>query len=349
MAQPSKLAQVQSHQGGANASSSRSSGPAQLSGDTDEPSPFDFLNYVPSPVTEQDARMPQAPEPPHVPQSTGDSDMFEFLDHIPSSVVGPPQMRHYFILQSPITSSGLPVSTASAVGQSTYAFLDFLPSPVVRPVQGTPGIVTEASASGQQGVCMPSTASSAHASAPRATPVPTAATHGIQHTDTSRSTASVLPGPTSGLAAISGAAKRPAAYNFLQHIPASQRMAHDRTASLVCTNMEVDADPQPPVADDVGPESEEEDGEMEDDSRQELPVPLSTLVPWPEIRIPIHLPQMPAVSPEVAVVLDAHTGILRGLLNDMHRLRELMNTMNERLVSDTVVVEYLIAHLTQRE
>ncbi|KAF8265205.1 hypothetical protein EI94DRAFT_1804702 [Lactarius quietus] len=176
-------------------------------------------------------------------------------------------------------------------------------------------------------------------------PLPTAATHGVQNTDTSYPTASVSPGPMSGLAAISGAAQRPTAYDFLQHIPASQHMARDQTTSLVHTNMEVDADPQPPVADDVGPESEEEDGRW----RQELPMPSSTSVPWLEIRIPIHLPQMPAVSPEVSVVLDAHTGILHGLLNDMHKLRELMNTMNERLVSNTVVVEYLIAHLTQRE
>ncbi|KAF8258425.1 hypothetical protein EI94DRAFT_1815344 [Lactarius quietus] len=269
MAQPSKLAGVQSHQGGANASSSGTSGPAQLSGDTDEPSPFDFLNYVPSPVTEQDTRKPQAPEPPHVPQLTGDLAIFDFLDHIPSSVVGPPQsMGPPRSISAPIASSGLPVSTGSAVGQSTYAFLDFLPSPVVGPVQGTPGIVR-----------MPSTASAAHASAPRATTVPTAATHGVQHTDTSRLTASASPGPMSGSAAISGAAQHPTAYDFLQHIPASQRMACDRTASLVRTNMEVDEDPQPPVADDVGPESEEEDGEMEDDSRQELPVPSSTSVP----------------------------------------------------------------------
>ncbi|KAF8264782.1 hypothetical protein EI94DRAFT_1805319 [Lactarius quietus] len=102
-------------------------------------------------------------------------------------------------------------------------------------------------------------------------------------------------------------------------------MARNRTASLVHTNMEVDEDREPPVADDVGPESEEEDGEMEDGSREELPVPSSTSAPWPQIRIPIHLPQMPAVSPKIAVVLDAHTDVLCGVLNDMHRLREQMN------------------------
>ncbi|KAF8261941.1 hypothetical protein EI94DRAFT_1809609 [Lactarius quietus] len=343
MAQPSKLAGVQSRQGGANASSSGTSGLAQLSGDTDEPSPFDFLD-----MCHLLSQKPQAPEPP---QSTGDSAIFDFLDHIPSSVVGPPQsMGPPRSISAPIASSGR-VSTASAVGQSTYAFLDFLPSPC-RTSTGCPRHRSHAF------YCI----RSACLSAP-VTTVPTAATHGVQilrihvsyqHTDTSRLTASASPGPTSGSAAISGAAQSsyvlsspaPAAYDFLQHIPASQRMARDRTP--VRTNMEVDEDPQPPVADDVGPESEEEDGEMEDDSRQELPVPSSTW-PWPEIRIPIHLPQMPAVSPEVAVVLDAHTGVLRGLLNDMHRLRELMNTMNERLVSDAVVVEYLIAHLTQRE
>ncbi|KAF8265605.1 hypothetical protein EI94DRAFT_1702356 [Lactarius quietus] len=175
----------------------------------------------------------------------------------------------------------------------------FLPSPVVGPVE------VAGSAPGQQGICTPSTASSAHASVPCTMPVPTAATRGVkQHTDASGLMASASPGPmasatpglTSSSAPIVAAqpAQHPAPYNFLQHIPASQRMARDWTASLVRTNMEVDADPQPPVADDIGPESEEEDREMEDDSRQELPVPSSTLAPWPRIRIPVHLPRMPA-------------------------------------------------------
>ncbi|KAF8260358.1 hypothetical protein EI94DRAFT_1811828 [Lactarius quietus] len=174
---------------------------------------------------------------------------------------------------------------------------------------------------------MPSTASSAHASAPRATPVPTAATCGLkQRTDVSRPMASATPGPMSSSAPIATAqlVQQPAPYDFLCST-SLHLSAWPAIAPPVCTNMEVDEDRKPPVADDVGPESEEEDGEMEDGSREELPVPSSTSAPWLQIRIPIHLPQMPAVSPEVAVVLDAHTDVLHGVLNDMHRLREQMN------------------------
>ncbi|KAF8263455.1 hypothetical protein EI94DRAFT_1807188 [Lactarius quietus] len=271
MAQPSKLARVQSCQGGVNASSSGTSGPAQLSGDTDEPSPFNFLNYVPSPVTEQDTRRPQAPELPHVPQSTGDLAIFDFLDHIPSSV-GPPQsMGPPRSISAPIALSGPPVSTASAVGQSTYAFLDFLPSPLSdRYRYGAPGIAR-----------MPSTASTVNTLAPCVTPVPTAATHGVQHTDTSprwlvRRWSDVW------LPAISAAAQHPTAYNFLQHIPASQRMTQIR----------------PPVC-------EEEDREMEQTGTACAIVYFGALAgnqdPYP--------PASNACSvSEVAVVLDAHTG-----------------------------------------
>ncbi|KAF8258350.1 hypothetical protein EI94DRAFT_1708085 [Lactarius quietus] len=106
-------------------------------------------------------------------------------------------------------------------------------------------------------------------------PVPTAATRGVK-LSTYRSSST-------------GTESCP--YDFLQHIPASQHMACNRTASLVRTNMEVDADPQPPVADDVGLKVRKRMGRW---SREELPVPSSTSVPWLRIRIPIHLPQMPA-------------------------------------------------------
>ncbi|KAF8267881.1 hypothetical protein EI94DRAFT_1700652 [Lactarius quietus] len=133
-------------------------------------------------------------------------------------------------------------------------------------------------------------------------PVPTAATRGVkQRTDASHPMssvspglmASVMPGPMSSSAPIVAAqpVQNPAPYDFLQHIPASQHMACNRTASLVRTNMEVDADPQPPVADDVGLKVRKRMGRW---SREELPVPSSTSVPWLRIRIPIHLPQMPA-------------------------------------------------------
>ncbi|KAF8260359.1 hypothetical protein EI94DRAFT_1811829 [Lactarius quietus] len=132
MAQPSKPARAQPHQGGANAPSSGFAGPTQPSGDTDQPSPFDFLNYVPSPVTEHDARPLPAPGPPPAPQSTGDIGMFNFLDHVPSSVLGPNEsiMGPPHAISAPVVSTGPPASTASAGGQSTYAFLDFLPSPL---------------------------------------------------------------------------------------------------------------------------------------------------------------------------------------------------------------------------
>ncbi|KAF8262901.1 hypothetical protein EI94DRAFT_1808079 [Lactarius quietus] len=319
MAQPSKLAQVQSRQGGANASSSGTSGPAQLSGDTDEPSPFDFLNYVPSPVTEQDARKPQAPERliPH-----------SFIRCWPSSVNGTATFN--FSTYCLVWPAG---STASAVGQSTYAFLDFLPSPLSDQYRHRSHAFYSIRSTCLSTLC---------------DAVPTAATHGVQHTDTSHRWL-VVTWSNIWLAAISGAAQCPTAYDFLQHIPASQHMTRDRTASLVRTNMELMRIPNPLSLMMLALKVRKRTGEMEDDSRQELPVPSSTSVPWPEIRIPIHLPQMPAVSSEVAVVLDALLASSCGLLNDMHRLRELMNTMNERLVSDAVVVEYLIAHLTQRE
>ncbi|KAF8262019.1 hypothetical protein EI94DRAFT_1705100 [Lactarius quietus] len=182
--------------------------------------------------------------------------MFNFLDHVPSSVLGPNEsiMGPPHAISAPVISSGPPTSTASAGGQSTYAFLDFLPSPVVGPVEQVASSTVVAGSA------------PARASAPRATPVSTAATRGLkQRTDVSRPTASATPGPMSSLAPIATAqlVQQPAPYDFLQHIPASQRMARDHTASLVCTNMEVDEDREPPVADDVGPESEEEDGEME--------------------------------------------------------------------------------------
>ncbi|KAF8258656.1 hypothetical protein EI94DRAFT_1814920 [Lactarius quietus] len=299
MAQPSKLVRAQLRQGGANAPSSGSAGPTQPSGETEQPSPFDFLNYVPSP--EHDARPLPAPGPPASPQSTGDTSMFDFLDHVPSSVLGPTQsMGPPRSISAPVVSPGPPSSTASAGGQSTYAFLDFLPSPVVGPVEVSLSVVTAGSAPGQQGVRTPSTASSAHASAPRDACSNCCHSGVKRRTDASGPMASASPGPmasatpsptsTSAPIVAAQAAQHPAPYDFLQHIPASQHMARDRTASLVRTNMEVNADPQPPVTDDVGPESEEEDREMEDDSRQELPVPSSTSAPWPQIRIPVHLP-----------------------------------------------------------
>ncbi|KAF8263403.1 hypothetical protein EI94DRAFT_1704025 [Lactarius quietus] len=247
MARPSKLARAQSHQGGANAPSSGSAGPTQPSGETEQPSPFDFLNYVPSSVTEHDARPLPAPGPPPAPQSTGDTGMFDFLDHIPSSILGPTQDSQW----------------DPHVPFQLWSFrLDRQPPLQVLAVALS--VITAGSAPGQQGVCTPSTASSAHASAPRAMPVPTAATRGVKrHTNASHLMssaslglmASAMPGAMSSSAPIIAAqpAQHPAPYDFLQHIPASQRMAHDRTTSLVHTNMEVDEDPQPPVADDVGP------------------------------------------------------------------------------------------------
>ncbi|KAF8258708.1 hypothetical protein EI94DRAFT_1707748 [Lactarius quietus] len=328
MAQPSKLARAQSRQGGANAPSSGSAGPTQPSGDTDQPSPFDFLNYVLSPVTEHDARPLSVPGLPPAPQLMGDTGMFDFLDHIPSLYGMYPDMigtvnngtptfhfsTGHFVWTASVmfdiirTSGSLVMTTITIAFQlglleSSLHLLytsdpDFLPSPVVGPVEVASSIVTAGSAPSLQGVSMPSTASSAHALVPCATPGPTATTHGVKlKTDTSCPTASVAAGLMSGSAAISGAlqAKHPAPYNFLQHIPASQRMAHNRTTSLVHANIEVDEDPQSAPVDDVGPESEEEDREMEDGtSREELPMPLSTLVPWLWVRIPINLPQMPA-------------------------------------------------------
>ncbi|KAF8267272.1 hypothetical protein EI94DRAFT_1701123 [Lactarius quietus] len=196
--------------------------------------------------------------------------MFDFSDHIPSSILGPTQsMGPPRSISAPVVSSGPPASTASAGGQSTYAFLDFLPSLVVGPVEVMSSIMTVGRAPGQQGVNKPSTASSAHASAPHVMPVPTAATRSTKCTNVSHPMASASPGPTPGtmsssvLIVSAQLVQQPAPYDFLQHIPASQCMAHDRTASLVRANMEVDKDPQPPVADDIGPESEEEDREME--------------------------------------------------------------------------------------
>jgi hypothetical protein len=51
MAQPSKLARAQSRQGGPNSPSTGSAGQAQTGGGADQDSPFNFLNYVPSPVS----------------------------------------------------------------------------------------------------------------------------------------------------------------------------------------------------------------------------------------------------------------------------------------------------------
>jgi hypothetical protein len=54
------------------------------------------------------------------------------------------------------------------------------------------------------------------------------------------------------------------------------------------------------------------------------------------------------VSTDIREALDAHTDVLCCLLNDMCQIREALNAQNDRLVSNTLVIEYLIAHLTQR-
>ncbi|KAF8258349.1 hypothetical protein EI94DRAFT_1700651 [Lactarius quietus] len=114
--------------------------------------PLDLLD--PPSQVEHDARPLPAPGPPPAPQSTGDTGMFDFLDHVPLSVLGPTQsMGPPRSISAPVISPEPPASTASAGGQSTYAFL----SPVVGQVEVTLSVITAGSVLAPHVMCHDST------------------------------------------------------------------------------------------------------------------------------------------------------------------------------------------------
>ncbi|KAF8267004.1 hypothetical protein EI94DRAFT_1701365 [Lactarius quietus] len=189
-------------------------------------------------------------------------------------------------------------------------------------------------------------------------------------TVSSSSAPSVPPsGPPSGAISTSGSHKRPAPYDFMDQIPASQRIARNLPTQ--------DLQPRADVKDDTSgsdsiPDSEEDviqhvlkgitmsitEG---DSAGPSVCFALPEGSPTEEVTlsddqrrvghprsIPTNLPPMPSGTPAFNAALDAEAEVLRRLLIDMKQMKKELHHLNERLMRDYLILETLIMNICKR-
>ncbi|KAF8259254.1 hypothetical protein EI94DRAFT_1813636 [Lactarius quietus] len=187
-------------------------------------------------------------------------------------------------------------------------------------------------------------------------------------TVSSSSAPSVPPsGPPSGAISTSGSHKRPAPYDFMDQIPASQRIAHNLPTQ--------DLQPRADVEDDTSgsdsiPDSEEDVIQVQgittsitegDSAGPSVCFALPEGSPTEEVTlsddwrcvghphsIPTNLPPMPSGTPAFNAALDAEAEVLRRLLIDMKQMKKELHRLNERLMRDYLILETLIMNICKR-
>ncbi|KAF8262017.1 hypothetical protein EI94DRAFT_1809459 [Lactarius quietus] len=195
-----------------------------------------------------------------------------------------------------------------------------------------------------------------------------------------------MTGPPSNAPSTSGSQKRPAPYDFMDQIPASQRIAHNLPLQHITfqtqllPRADIDERSDDTTADDSIPDSEE-------DLIQVQGVPMSTIEAdsaGPSVRfalpegsptedvalsdvqilpdpVPLvqrcvgcsrssltNLPPMPSGTPAFNAALDAEAEVLRHLLIDMKQMKKELHRLNERLMRDYLILETLIMNIHKR-
>ncbi|KAF8258272.1 hypothetical protein EI94DRAFT_1708140 [Lactarius quietus] len=153
-------------------------------------------------------------------------------------------------------------------------------------------------------------------------------------TVSSSSAPSVPPsGPPSGAISTSGSHKRPAPYDFMDQIPASQRIAHNLPTQ--------DLQPRADVEDDTSgsdsiPDSEEDVIQV----RHVLKALQRPSLKETQLGL--------ACTPTFNAALDAEAEVLRHLLIDMKQMKKELHRLNERLMRDYLILETLIMNICKR-
>ncbi|KAF8260109.1 hypothetical protein EI94DRAFT_1812135 [Lactarius quietus] len=190
----------------------------------------------------------------------------------------------------------------------------------------------------------------------------------------------LTPGPPSDAPFTSSSQKHPAPYDFMDQIPASQRIARNLPVQHLQPRADVDEHSDDTTADDSIPDSEE-------DLIQVRGIPMSTIEAdsaGPSIRFALpegsptedvpfsddqimpdptsfvqrrvgrprsiltNLPPMPSGTPAFNAALDGEAEVLRRLLIDMKQMKKELHRLNERLMRDYLILETLIMNIQKR-
>ncbi|KAF8258512.1 hypothetical protein EI94DRAFT_1815195 [Lactarius quietus] len=190
----------------------------------------------------------------------------------------------------------------------------------------------------------------------------------------------LTPGLPSDASFTSSGQKCPAPYDFMDQIPASQRIACNLPLQHLLPRADIDECSDDTTADDNIPDSEEdliqvrgiptstiEEGLAGPSVRFALPegsptedVPLSDdwVLPDPTplvqrrvgypCSILTNLPPMPSGTPAFNAALDAEAEVLCRLLIDMRQMKKVLHNLNERLMRDYLILETLIMNIHKR-
>ncbi|KAF8266778.1 hypothetical protein EI94DRAFT_1701512 [Lactarius quietus] len=141
-----------------------------------------------------------------------------------------------------------------------------------------------------------------------------------------------MPGLPSDVPPTSGGQKRPAPYDFMDQIPASQYIARNLPLQHGIPTSMIEADSAGPSIHFTLPEgSPTEDVPLSDD--RILPDPTS-------------LAQRR--TPTFNAALDAKAEVLHCLLIDMHQMKKVLHNLNESLMRDHLILETLLMNIQKR-
>ncbi|KAF8267269.1 hypothetical protein EI94DRAFT_1701120 [Lactarius quietus] len=179
----------------------------------------------------------------------------------------------------------------------------------------------------------------------------------------------------------SGSQKRPAPYDFMDHIPGSQHIARNLRTQDLQPRADIEdstsgSDSIPDSEEDViqvwhvlkgittsitdgdsaGPSirfalpegSPTEEVTLSDDWILHDPAHLVQRCVGHPRSIPTNLPPMPSGTPAFNAALDAEAGVLHHLLIDMKQMKKELHHLNERLMRDYLILETLIMNIHQR-
>ncbi|KAF8264784.1 hypothetical protein EI94DRAFT_1805321 [Lactarius quietus] len=189
-----------------------------------------------------------------------------------------------------------------------------------------------------------------------------------------------MSGPPSNVPSTSGSQKCPAPYDFMDQIPASQRIACNLPLQHLLPRADIDERSDDTTADDSVPDSEEdliqvqgvpmstieadsagpsvrfalpEGSPTEDVALSDVrilpdPAPLVQRCVGRSCSILTNLPPMPSGTPAFNAALDAEAEVLRHLLIDMKQMKKELHRLNERLMRDYLILETLIMNIHKR-
>ncbi|KAF8262898.1 hypothetical protein EI94DRAFT_1704409 [Lactarius quietus] len=251
------------------------------------------------------------------------------------------------------TPIGPPEAPMHSEEGSAFNFMQHIPSPIIDSPPTTSQVDAAIVQSG--GPLSAITVSSSS--------VPSVPTSGLPSIPTT--------GPPSGAISTSGSHKRPAPYDFMDQIPASQCIA--------CNLPTQDLQPRADVEDDTSgsdsiPDSEEDVIQVRhvlkgittsitegDSAGPSVRFALPEGSPTEEVTlsddrrcvghphsIPTNLPPMPSGTPTFNATLYAKAEVLRRLLIDMKQMKKELHRLNERLMRDYLILETLIMNIHQR-